>query len=367
MRVLLLVIVAVLAFTTGRADAYPQFQLSQDQTCSGCHISPTGGGLLTENGMTTIEVMSKFGTDPAFLNGLVDPPDWLLLGGDIRAMGGWLHAPQDYLWAFPMQGELYAAAQKNNFTLYVNAGIRPAQEGNETWTRVWSREHYLMWQQEAGSPFGAFVRAGMFMPVFGLRLVEHPLYVRRYGGTELFSETYAASASIIKPKFEAHVTGWVENPLIDPVRQNNGGAAYAEVRLDEKTQVGVGGMLDDGFEYTLRGVLTAKHYLPGPELLLQGELQVANPHVTGFGHTEIASYLAATLFGPGGIMIDAAWGHYDKNIRIGDLDRDAFDLNIHWFATSHIELLLVNRIEFIQWGGGGPTGAWVMGQVHYRL
>ena len=58
MRVLLLAVVAVLAFSAGRADAYPQFQLSQDQTCSGCHISPTGGGLLNENGMTTIDVMS---------------------------------------------------------------------------------------------------------------------------------------------------------------------------------------------------------------------------------------------------------------------------------------------------------------------
>ena len=37
------------------AHAYPQFQLIKDQTCSSCHLSPAGGGLLSENGMATAE------------------------------------------------------------------------------------------------------------------------------------------------------------------------------------------------------------------------------------------------------------------------------------------------------------------------
>ena len=41
--------VAVAAMA-GTAAAYPQFQLSRDQTCTGCHLSPAGGGLLNENG-----------------------------------------------------------------------------------------------------------------------------------------------------------------------------------------------------------------------------------------------------------------------------------------------------------------------------
>lgn len=364
----LIIIGFVLAIASGRADAYPQFQLSYDQTCSGCHIVPAGGGLLSENGMMTAESISMLGTNPEFLNGAIGTPEWLRLGGDIRAMGGWLHAPQDYLWAFPMQAELYGAVTKGKFTVYVNAGLRPQQEGNAALTTIWSREHFVMWQQEEGSPEGLFVRAGHFMPVFGLRLVEHPIYTRRYGGTELFSDTYAASASFIKSKFEAHVTGFVENPLIDPVRQSNGGAAYAEMRLDEKTAIGAGGMFEDfdGDAYTLRGQVTAKR-LVTEKLLLQGELQVINPHVTGFGYTQLASYLVASYFAPKGILVDVGWGHYDENVRISELDRDAFDLNLHWFATSHIELLLVNRVEFIGLGSGGPTGAWAMFQAHYRL
>ncbi|HEY5951345.1 MAG TPA: hypothetical protein VIV40_37890, partial [Kofleriaceae bacterium] len=212
-------------------------------------------------------------------------------------------------------------------------------------------------------------RAGHFMPVFGLRWAEHPDLVRRYGGTPLFSETYAAAAEYVTGRFELHATGFVKNPLLDPVRLENGAALYGEMRLDDRTLVGAGGMVDfGGFDnHTFRGELTAKRYLPGPDLLLQAELQVINPHVGAYGYTGLASNLVATYFAPKGIMIDAAWEHYDENLRIADLDRDRFDLNIHWFTTSHIELMLVDRLEFMQWGKGGPTGAVAMLQAHYRL
>jgi hypothetical protein len=367
--IIIAVLAVVLALGGGTAAAYPQFQLSRDSTCSGCHISPAGGGLLSENGANTAEEISALGTNPEFMYGKVPTPEWLQLGGDIRVQGGYLQAPQRYLWAFPMQGDIYAAATKNSFSLHVTAGLRTSQEGNEAATYIWAREHYVQWQQEPGAREGLFVRAGHFMPVFGLRWVEHPFYVRRYGGTPLFSETYALSASMVKSRFEAHVTGFVKNPLLDPVRQENGAAAYAELRLSDTTLVGAGGMFDarDSDWYTLRGVLTAKQYLAGPELLLQGELQVINPHVTGYGYNQLASNLMVTYMGPKGLMIDVAWGHYDSNIRVSDLDKDAFDLNLHWFMTSHIELVLVNRAQFIALGDGGPTGAWSMLQLHYRL
>ncbi len=364
----LLVSLVVLAAAAGRAHAYPQFQLSNDQTCSGCHISPAGGGLLSENGLMTAESISKLGGAPEFLHGALETPEWLSLGGDIRAMGGYDQAPQRYFWAFPMQGDIYAAAHKSKFTLYATVGLRPAEEGNEAATYVWSREHYVMWQQEEGSPEGLFVRAGRFMPVFGLRLVEHPVYTRRFGGTPMLSETYGASASYVKERYEAHVTGFVKDPLIDQVRLSSGGAVYGEYRLDDKTSVGAGGMYEHtDFDDKLRGAITAKRYLPGPDVIVQGELQVINPHVDDYGYTQLASYLMATYFAPAGVMVDLAWGHYDENVRISELDRDAFDVNIHWFATSHLEAILVNRLELMALGSGGPTGAYSMVQVHYRL
>lgn len=372
-----LIIIVVLALAGGRALAYPQFQLSKDQTCAGCHISPAGGGLLSENGTNTAEEISMLGTNPEFMYGKLGTPDWLQLGGDARGQWGYLQTPQKYLLFIPMQLDVYARATFGNFSVQVTPGMRPPEWDSSTgkydWkTYGWVREAYVQWQQEAGSHEGLFVRAGRLMPVFGLRWVEHPLYVRRFGGTPLFSETWGASASYLKEKYEAHVSGFVEDPLIDPVRRGAGGAAYGELRMDEATSVGAGVMVDTAFSYTLRGELTVKRNFADLNLLVQGELQVVNPHVAAqgggsYGHTELVSELMATYFAPKGIMVDVGWGHYDKNVRITQLDRDALDLDIHWFATSHIEAMLVNRLEFMQWGSGGPTGAYSMLQAHYRL
>jgi hypothetical protein len=361
------VVVAVVLGSAGSALAYPQFQLGRDPACSGCHLSPGGGRLLNENGLMTAESISTFGTTPEFLNGAIALPGWLLLGGDVRVASGYLQTPQRYLLTIPMQAELHAAATFGAISVHASAGLRPAQPRRPA-TRLGSTEHFVMWRSEPGTAEGLFARVGHFMPVFGLRFVEHTIYTRRYGGSPLFSETYGASASYIRPKYEAHVSGFVKNPLWDGARQTSGGAAYGELRLDEATSLGAGAMIEaSSFDHRYRGTLTAKRFFAGPEILVQGELQVVNPHVAGYGFTQLVGYVMGSWFPTQGVMIDVGYGHYDENIRIRALDRDCFDLNVHWFATSHFELLLTSRLELIGKGDGGATGAYAMLQGHYRL
>src|SRR5204863_4895244 len=99
------------------------------------------------------------------------------------------------------------------------------------------------------------------------------------------------------------------------------------------------------------------------------EVQIVNPHVDDYGFTQLVAYFMGTWFVPGqyGLMVDLGYGHYDENTRIHALDRDAIDLNVHWFATSHVELALLNRLELIGKGEGGPTGAYSLLMIHYRL
>jgi hypothetical protein len=368
-----LVVAAVLVLATGRAHAYPQFQLSRDQTCSGCHLSPAGGGLLSENGMNAADAMSEFGTSPEFMYGKLSLPSWLQLGGDFRAATGYLQTPQRYLISIPMQADLYGHATYEHFSLQVTAGYRPPEYGNQNATRVWSREHYIMWQSDPGSPYGLFVRVGRLMPVFGLRFAEHGDYTRRYGGVPLFAETYAASVAYITEKYEGHITGFIKDPLIDPVLPDSGGAAYVEVRPQDNFAVGAEGMITtsaDDKKY--RGGFTGKYYFKNPDLLIQGEAQVLNQHIGPYGLTALISYLMVSWFPRSSVLLDLGWGHYDENLRIKGLDRDAFDLNAHWFTTSHFELLLNARLELIGQASSnvntsGPTGSYVLLMGHYRL
>lgn len=374
-RVILLALIVLAGGFGKRALAYPQFQLSRDQTCTSCHLSPEGGDLLSENGDVFLQNASTLGEAPEFMYGKVPLPKWLAVGGDFRSGSGYIRAPQQYLAYFPMQLDVYASAKlPKHLRVHVTLGYRPPEDGNESATYAWSREHYVMWSQQEDAVEGLFVRIGRFMPIFGLRYAEHPTYTRRYGGTALYTETYGVAVEYITPQYEAHLTGFIKDPLIDPVAHDNGGALYAEYRVIPNASVGAEAMYtksDD--DWKLRGGLTGKYYVKGPDLLFQFEGQVVNQHIESFGLTQLVGELTATKFLPGGTWLDVGLGHYDENIRIKGLDRDALDVNLHWLALSHLELALTTRIELINQGRtlqtdlGGPTGAYALLQLHYRL
>jgi hypothetical protein len=42
--------------------------------------------------------------------------------------------------------------------------------------------------------------------------------------------------------------------------------------------------------------------------------------------------------------------------------RDCIDVNLHWYATTHVELLLTTRLELVDGAGG-----YALTQLHYRL
>jgi hypothetical protein len=211
------------------AAAYPQFTLSRQTTCSACHVSPAGGGLLDGMGPITAEDESTFGGDGGFLEGKVTLPEWLKVGGDVRfAVGGSDNGGGYKGSAFPMQLETYAAITKGPITGYATVGLTNASEAADA---LQLREHWVMWRAgQEGSAEGLYVRAGRFMPVYGLRLAEHPLYVRRYGGAPLYGETYGATVGYVTDSVEAHLTGFLADPIRDPVERGNGAALYAEKR-----------------------------------------------------------------------------------------------------------------------------------------
>jgi hypothetical protein len=369
-----LIVLVALTAVSRRADAYPQYQISNDQTCTGCHLSPAGGGLLSENGYLVAERTSQLGTAPQFMYDKVPLPYWLEVGGDFRGALGYIHTPQDAFPAFPMQADLYIRPNYKGFSLQLTVGARPAQwiRGNGTpgvLDRFWSREHYLMWQQDGNE--GLFVRAGRFMPVFGLRFAEHPDYNRRYGGTPLYGDTYAAAFEYVTQRWEAHLTGFIQDPVIDPVVLDSGVAAYAELRPTEHVSVG-GELMVAGHDGStkIRGGATGKLYLPAADVLVQAELQVVRHQLDGPGDpNQLVGYAMASRPFGAALLLDIGFGHYDENLAIQGLDRDAVDVNLHWFVTSHFELVWQSRIEGIGVGSstGGPTSGWSLLHGHYRL
>ena len=346
------------------AAAYPQFQLSKDQTCTSCHISPAGGLLLNENGLAVAENISTFGGAPEFLHGKLTLPDWVQLGGDARGAAGVNVDRGARPAAFPMQADADVALRGHGLTCLATVGAQ------STSYVIGSPEHWLMWQPDASSSEGLFVRVGRFMPVYGLRFAEHTAYTRRYGQTPLYGETYGLAVAYVEPQWEVHVTGFVHDPIQDAIERGDGGAGYAEARFAKFASLGVEARYARSDEDSrLAGGVTGKSWIAPAEVLLEAEVQLVRQRFLQITseRTQLVSYLLATWFVTQGWMLDLGIGQFDEDLHVKNLDLEAIDANLHWFTTSHWELVLNTRIQTIALGAGGETSGYVLVQGHYRL
>jgi hypothetical protein len=371
MRAVRFLILLALLCAARIAHAYPQYQLAKDAaTCTGCHISPDGGGLLNENGLNVAENDSWKGHDPAFVYGTLGTPDWLQLGGELRGAAGVVEANAFEAAAYPMQGEVGARAAKAGFSVYANLGFRRPSEGASLFHVVWSREHYAMWQQKPGENSGLYVRAGRFLPTFGLCLAEHVVYTQKYGGKPLYYEAYGVGVSYVTDAAEVHATGFASDRIASAAEHGDGGALYGEYRLTEHASVGVEGKYSKADDDTrMFGGVTGKLYLPGPDVLLLGEAELIRQEINagaGDKRTALAAYVMGSHPLPSGLLLDIGLGHYTQDTRVKGLYRDCIDANLHWFYDSHFEVLLTTRLELLDLGSGN-NGGYALAQLHVRL
>lgn len=360
---------ALLLALAHRADAYPQYQLSRDTTCTGCHLAPDGGGLLNENGVGVAEQTSWKGGDGNFLHGMARP-SWLELGGDVRLASGFVYPGIASVAAYPMQAEVAASAGAHGITVNLVGGLRRPDEEGSALHVLWSREHYLMWQQHPGEGNGLYLRAGRLMPTFGLRLAEHVVYTQKFGGRQLYGEAYALAASYVTSSFEVHASGFVHDPIASAVEHGDGGAIYLEKRIGAHAAIGAEGKYSssDDLHRTFGGI-TGKLYLPDADLQLLAEAEVIRQTIvagTGDTATQFAAYVLASHPLGKGLMLDGGLGHFTQDTRVKGLTRDCVDLNLHWFQTSHLEWLVTARLELLDLGSG-TNGGYALAQLHYRL
>jgi hypothetical protein len=353
------------------AHAYPQFQLSSGSArCNQCHFAPAGGGLLNAWGRSESADTISGGGSGDFLHGLAKLPAWLALGGDVRGAGlvnanGSTESPE---WAlFPMQLDLYTRLAAGAFSFNLTVGMRGATRPREPSlvSRMVSREHYLMWQPE---PLGPYVRAGRFFAPFGLRLAEHPSFVRRYLGFGLLEEPYALSGGVIAESWEAHATAFVPDFARPVGDRGKGGVMYAERRFGDTAALGAQARVSlapEDRHYVL-GAL-GKLFWERAKLLGMAEANLVRQtfQVAGVGRSQLATYAGAFYAPLGGFLAGVAWERWDEDLAVRRVARDAFAAQVHWFPRAHFELMLYARAQIIGAGSGGDAASLAMLQVHY--
>jgi hypothetical protein len=370
-RAEILLLVLLLA---ARAEAYPQLQLATGATrCNTCHYAPAGGGLINGYGREEAADTLSSGGDGAFLHGLWDPPRWLALGGDLRFAALVNHAGATEgaeLAVFPMQGDLYARFEVEPvaLSLYLSVGLRGAvrPDAPSLFSRLVSREHYLMWRPR---PQGVYVRAGRFFAPYGLRLAEHPAFVRRHLGFNTLEETYNLSGGWVHDGWELHVTAFTPDFLRPVGHRGRGGAAYFERRLGDRAAAGAQARVAVGPDDTrATGGLVGKVLLGEILLLGQADLVRQTFDAVDAPRWQMAGFLGASWLFRRGLLAQVMLERWDEDLSVSGVARSALGLELQWFPTAHVEVSLYGRTQMIGAGGDdGDASGLLLLQLHYYL
>lgn len=357
----------------GAAGAYPQFQLATGNTrCNLCHVSPSGGGLITSYGRDEAEgtISSTAGNSKVF-HGLWEPPSWLMLGGDYRGVGMFRQAEgRSYFLGFPMQLDLYTRLVFGKISVNATVGMTGAarEPRRSPLGRVASREHYVMWQPEET---GLYARAGRFMVPYGLRLQDHTAYIRRFLGQHTLEETYNVSVGKVEDAWEVHATAFVPTTLLKMKAVGTpglGAALLYERRFREDTaSYGMQSKIElaeETRDVWLGGL--GKLWLEEQKLLFLSELDVglqtfafdADPRL------ELAAHVGITYFLRQGWLVGTMLEHFDPDVMLGGTERDSVNLSVQYFFRSHWELMLMGKVDLQGFGSPDPM---FMLMLHYYL
>jgi hypothetical protein len=170
-----------LGFVSLSAEAFPEMIRQHYVNCSACHVSQTGGGVLNAYGRSiSSELLSTWGgAEEARAFYAIDPEKvgtWLNLGGDVRTIQ--LHEENSAVKSgrfFWMQGGIDAAVTVDKITAMMTIGkvVGQQKESGQTLDFV-SPKYYLSGQ--ISDEFS--VRAGRFVPQFGLQIPQHEFYIK---------------------------------------------------------------------------------------------------------------------------------------------------------------------------------------------
>ncbi|MBC7715257.1 MAG: hypothetical protein H7177_18065, partial [Rhizobacter sp.] len=212
----ILLILAALFFTAN-AYAFPEMVRHNYPNCIACHESPSGGGLLTPYGRTiSSSVLSTWGNEKEArpFYGAIDnkyTKGWLNVGGDLRGLQLHTNSKQMMMGKFiRMQTGFEAAVKFMNFKVVSFFGKQ--EVGNMV--RGESIRHYLMYQPTDEIS----LRAGRFIPNYGLNIPEHTLATRRSLGFDEGSERDQFEAMWNGEKL--NISGSVSESIITDARRD---------------------------------------------------------------------------------------------------------------------------------------------------
>ena len=245
----LILFVSVFLFSLKSVEAFPDTVRHGYANCTSCHVSPSGGGLLNSYGRSlSKELVSTWGRNDEEqpFHGLVKIPDGtldrFLLGGDSRyisrkSQGKISEVDEGFL----MQAQLRIgfAFEKIKFLITLGKIENPREKSD---VRYVSPEYYVLWMPKEE----AYIRAGRFEPVFGLRLPDHNIWARSEAGLQPWIERDTLEFILEGEAQFSSVAGFQSTSALNPSLQHTGYAASIYHIFKERYRAGLSMMAAEG-------------------------------------------------------------------------------------------------------------------------
>lgn len=193
------------------AFAFPGMIRHGYQQCTSCHLSPNGGGALTDYGRELSQEIVSYKSlqgEGAFAYGALAPlsvPKELTWGGDVRVLGSWVDtARYREQRLFLMQADLEVAWNSEKWAIAAAFG---GMDGIFS-PYDYSPRHYFMYRVTPELS----LRAGKFRTAYGLNIPEHVAVTREKLGFYPGNDPYNIEVAWMDESWNVFLTGIVGRP-----------------------------------------------------------------------------------------------------------------------------------------------------------
>lgn len=231
--------------------------------CMACHISPSGGGLLSDYGRSlSKEMMSTWGWKnseyPIF--GLARNTEKIKIGGDYRAVQTYFENSQIKQGKqFVMQRNIEVGLNHSKIWIVGTAGVQDGPAGTPMKGSFLSERHYLIWELDEDLR----LRLGKFRLNFGLNDPNHTRVTKQSLGFGSNSESYILELSKFSDSNEIFVSadlGRIDIPR-EESREKSISVGYSKYLFDN-SKLGTNILIGESAEkrrslLNFHGVITA--------------------------------------------------------------------------------------------------------------
>ena len=390
-RILVVVFAVSLGLLPEPARAFPWLIQHQYNTCSQCHVDPSGGSAMTDYGRAQTEVLlrSTYGKpveDPGkvkdFAFGALGLPEQIIAQADLRSL---IIPRPGEVRPILMQADLRGGWQTERLIAYgsigvVSEGAKAARvlsdEGraDELVTPV-ARDYWVGYRPARG----VTVRAGRMNLPFGLRSDQHILYTRAITRTSTNADQQLGLAGALETKAaRGEIMAVLGNLHVAPDSyRERGYSAFAAWAPSRRVEVGVSSLvLGSQTDVVSRRPTTRQAhgvFARAAPIEQLGVLVETNLLVTGEGpsgsranHTGLVLDAHANWEAVKGVYVKAGAEVCDTDFgSVGSAARGWGA--VQWFLAPHVDLRVDGLYGPLQCSADAESRPMIMGQIHAFL